>query len=71
MSGAQHGRDWLTVVETASELGVSEATIRRWIDEGTLPAWKPGTRTTRIPRSAISDARARAAANTRHRHTQN
>jgi len=60
-AGRRHDRSWLTVVETARELGVGESTVRRWIDEGTLPAWRPSKRITRIHRSAISAEQARAA----------
>ena len=55
-------REWLTVVEAADELSVSEGTIRRWITEGVLPAWRPSKRTTRIPRAGLeSIARATTA----------
>jgi excisionase family DNA binding protein len=34
--------DFLKVRQAAAELGVSERTIRNWIDAGQLPALQPG-----------------------------
>lgn len=50
-----HEREWLTVVEVAKLLGVSEKTIRRGVASGSIPHWRPaGARgSIRIPRSAI------------------
>lgn len=36
-------QDYLSVTEAALELGISEATVRRWVDQGHLVAWRtPG-----------------------------
>ena len=48
----------VTVKEAAFELAVSERTIRRWIDEGRLPAVKIGpTDRIRIDEAAIAEAK--------------
>jgi len=39
-------RDWLTVVEAATYLGVSENTIREAVRRGTIPHRKVGARKT-------------------------
>ena len=46
-SGARRGQgtesEWLTLGQAASYLGVAQSTIRKWTDQGTLPAIKtPG-----------------------------
>jgi excisionase family DNA binding protein len=46
-SGARRGHggesDWLTLGQAANYLGVAQSTIRKWTDQGTLPAIKtPG-----------------------------
>jgi excisionase family DNA binding protein len=46
-SGGRRGQggegDWLTLGQAASYLGVAQSTIRKWTDQGTLPAIKtPG-----------------------------
>lgn len=46
-------RDWMTVVEVATLLGVSEKTVRARIADGTIPHWRLGPRTIRIPRDAL------------------
>lgn len=44
----------MTVAETADALGVSPDTIRRWLDDGTLPEVLPGAAKRRlVPRRAI------------------
>jgi excisionase family DNA binding protein len=47
VSGARRGQggetEWLTLGQAASYLGVAQSTIRKWTDQGTLPAIKtPG-----------------------------
>ena len=44
-------KDWLTVVEAAKLLGVSEKTIRRGVANGSIPHQRPGGRrgSIRIP----------------------
>lgn len=34
-------RDWLTLSEAASRLGVSADTVRRWIAGGKVKSWQP------------------------------
>jgi excisionase family DNA binding protein len=46
--------DFLRPEEAAVRLGVSTATIRRWITIGRLPSVKIG-RTIRIPQKSIND----------------
>ena len=58
-------RDWLTVVQAASMLNVSEKTIRLAIADGSIPVWRLGPRTIRIPRAAL-EARARDLASRRN-----
>ena len=44
-SGARRAQesDWLTLGQAATYLGVAQSTIRKWTDQGTLPAIKtPG-----------------------------
>ena len=38
--GGQHGDDWLDAVEAAEWVGCSVWTIRRWVRDGKLSAWK-------------------------------
>lgn len=38
MKQATEKQDWLTIPDVAKRLRVHTATIRRWIDQGTLPA---------------------------------
>ena len=50
-------KPWLTVVEAANEMGVSEKTMRRAIAQGKVPHVRltgPGG-TIRIPRSALAE----------------
>lgn len=50
--------DYLTVKEAAYELGRSEKTVRRWVDEGKIEAYEVGpTNRVRLPRDAVEDAR--------------
>jgi excisionase family DNA binding protein len=46
VSGARRGQgetEWLTLGQAANYLGVAQSTIRKWTDQGTLPAIKtPG-----------------------------
>ena len=44
----------LTVSETANVLGVSEKTVRRLIDEGDLPAYRPTPRKTWVLRRDLA-----------------
>lgn len=46
--------DYLSIAETANLLRVSQATIRRAIRHGDLPAVRLG-RVIRVPRSALAD----------------
>lgn len=41
-------RRWLTQAEAAEHLGVTDRTLRRMIARGELPAYKLGTKMTRI-----------------------
>ena len=50
---ADQERAWLTIVEAARYLGIGEETVRRGIADGTIPHWRPGPRTIRIPRAAL------------------
>ncbi|HET8522055.1 MAG TPA: helix-turn-helix domain-containing protein [Thermomicrobiales bacterium] len=46
--------DFLTVSETAQHLDVAESTVRRWIREGELPAYRIGKRRIAIRRADIA-----------------
>lgn len=46
--------DLVTVDEAASLLKVDRSTIRRWIREGSLPAYRVGPRRVRIKRADLS-----------------
>ena len=46
-------KDFNTVQSIASELNVSPHTVRRWINQGNLDAFRPGGRKTYITRRAI------------------
>ena len=41
-------RDFLSIAEVADRIGVSERTVRRWIDRGDLNSWRRG-RIVRVP----------------------
>jgi excisionase family DNA binding protein len=49
------GQRDLTVVEVAGRFGRSESTIRSWISQGALRAYRLRGRAWRIPPSAIAD----------------
>ncbi len=51
---------FLTVSETCAELRVSKPTVFRLLREGTLPSVLLGSRTRRIPRSAVEELVKRA-----------
>lgn len=64
MSGDQRPRRWLSVFETAQELSLSVAGVRKMIARGEIPAVHLG-RTVRIPvdkLEAMLDAQLRAGA---------
>lgn len=44
----------LTIAETAALLKVDRSTIRRWIDQGTLPAYRVGQRAVRVRRDDLT-----------------
>jgi excisionase family DNA binding protein len=44
---------WLTVQQVSNELGVHEATVRKWIATKRLPASRPGPRRLRVRRSDV------------------
>jgi excisionase family DNA binding protein len=44
---------WLTVQQVSEELGVHEATVRKWIATKRLPASRPGPRRLRVRRSDV------------------
>lgn len=46
--------DFLTVAEAAHELRVAPSTIRRWIREGDLPAYRVGKRRVGIKRADLA-----------------
>jgi excisionase family DNA binding protein len=46
--------DLLTVAEAAELLKVDRSTIRRWINTGTLPAYRVGQRFVRVRRADLS-----------------
>ena len=54
-TGIPHsGEDpWLTVQQVSKELGVHEATVRKWIATKRLPASRPGPRRLRVRRSDV------------------
>ena len=54
-TGIPHsGEDpWLTVQQVSKELGVHEATVRKWIATKRLPASRPGPRRLRGRRSDV------------------
>ena len=41
-------KDLLSIAEVADRIGVSERTVRRWIDRGDLNSWRRG-RIVRVP----------------------
>lgn len=50
---AHSPRDYLTIAEVAGLLGVSPATVRRWIERRRLPAYRVGTRGVRVRREDL------------------
>lgn len=60
---AQSHRDFYTVPEAADALGVSVSTIRRWIADRRLPAFRLGPKALRIRRQDV-DAAGEAAVST-------
>ncbi len=48
------GEDYLTVTEAAALLRVAPSTIRRWIREGELPAYRLGRRRVGLKRDELS-----------------
>ncbi|MGH2560500.1 MAG: helix-turn-helix domain-containing protein [Thermomicrobiales bacterium] len=44
----------LTIAETAALLKVDRSTVRRWIDQGTLPAYRVGQRAVRVRRDDVT-----------------
>lgn len=46
---------FLTVAEVAKRWRVSNMTVYRMVESGTLPALKIGKRSVRIPESAVTD----------------
>lgn len=55
MAQATADPDLLTKAEAAELLGVSPATISRWLKEGRLPAYRLGPRAVRIRRADLDD----------------
>jgi excisionase family DNA binding protein len=51
---AREPDDKLTTEEVGQELGVSDATIRRWIRDGRLPAIRVGQRSYRVRRADLA-----------------
>jgi excisionase family DNA binding protein len=52
-------RTYLTVSEVATTFGVTDQTVRDWVDRGWLPAERPlGRGARRIPRSVLASAKA-------------
>src|SRR5205807_2315619 len=47
-------RQWLSLKEAASELGVSKVTVQRWIKQGRLAAQRVGPRKLRILQSDLA-----------------
>lgn len=47
------GNEYLTVAEAAALLKVSKSTIWRWIEKGTLPAYRVGSRGVRLKRAQL------------------
>jgi excisionase family DNA binding protein len=46
--------EFLTIAETAALLKVDRSTVRRWIDQGTLPAYRVGQRAVRVRRDDLA-----------------
>jgi len=46
---------WLTVAETAAELGLSEPTVRRMAAKGRLPAYRFGDRAYSVDRHELRE----------------
>jgi excisionase family DNA binding protein len=53
-SAAEHdGDEWLTVPQACAEMKVGQRTLRRWIAEGRLPAYRMGDSLIRIKASDL------------------
>lgn len=50
-----NGDELLTTVQAAKLLGVSDSSIRRYIEAGQLPAMRLPTGVYRVPRSAVDE----------------
>ncbi len=59
-------RDFLTVHETAQELGCGDSTIREMIQDGRMPAVSLG-RVFRVPRAVLTALATEAASKVTHR----
>jgi excisionase family DNA binding protein len=47
--------EYVTVAEAAALLAVSQSTIRRWIDQGSVRAYRVGLRRVRLKRQELSE----------------
>jgi excisionase family DNA binding protein len=50
---AAQSDEYLTIAEAAALLKVSKSTVRRWIEAGTLPAYRVGSRGVRLKRAEM------------------
>jgi excisionase family DNA binding protein len=48
------GEEYLTVAEAAAALRVNRSTIRRWMSQGTLPAYRVGQRRVALRREDVA-----------------
>ena len=49
-------RDWITIEETASHLGLTKVAVRNMIREGRLKAYRNGPRIVRLDRNEVDAA---------------